>query len=83
MGVLQDENTISFGTLSIVAAVVHDLADPDATAMVDIDRAWRIHHGLACEQGGFKPFVECEICYRIRWIVGGAGGREGGCEHSS
>ena len=27
IGVLQDENTISFGTLSIVAAVVHDLAD--------------------------------------------------------
>ena len=73
--VFEDEDAVPFGPLAVAAPVVHDLADPDAALVVDVDVGGAEEHRLAREQRGLEARGDLEPLQGLGQLVRAAAGR--------
>ncbi len=86
-GILENEDTVSFRSLVSMSPVVHNLTDPHATEVVDVDAGGAQHHGLGGEESSLQSVSDIEICdcFLRRLLARGKGGegRNGGTDRES
>jgi hypothetical protein len=71
VGVFQNQNAVTFGSIGIVAVgeapIVDDFANPDSTEMIDVDVRWAEQHRLGGEELQFNAIGHIQSRNSVLW----------------